>query len=421
VPIVPIVDNVPMVPAIVVLPPLPQPAQNDMDMDMMNDAAQLLANIGEVHGNPAAPAPIVVPNAPPLNLPVAPVAQPINKRKKKHYLLNIDARFKIIEYKMKGYTSKEIVHVFNANHKLPNQPDLGLKTIQTIIRTFQQKHRIDSTRVVPEAKCKLTEQQQIDVVSWLEHSATITNKQLVEKCEHEFGIRVSQSTIRRISIKHRLSYKQIVDIPIERNSASNKQARYDYVGWATGAGGIDIERTVWLDEAGFHTHMRRNRGRSRIGTKAIHHIQGGIRGANLTVIGAMHARLGVVHFSSHLGGTNTDKFVNFMQQLCNRLAGPHTIILDNASIHKHVDIIRVATTAGHTIRFLPPYSPFLNPIEEVWAQWKAIVRQNERTTEADLIKAVELAHTKITQQQCYRYYQHTTTFYHRCSAREDIL
>ncbi len=45
--------------------------------------------------------------------------------------------------------------------------------------------------------------------------------------------------------------------------------------------------------------------------------------------------------------------------------------MDNASFHKRQDIQEILKKAGHNILWLPPYSPDLNPIEEVWAWIKA--------------------------------------------------
>ena len=51
------------------------------------------------------------------------------------------------------------------------------------------------------------------------------------------------------------------------------------------------------------------------------------------------------------------------------------IIMDNASFHKRSDTQLAITQQGHTILFLPPYSPDFNPIEHTWAQVKAIRRK----------------------------------------------
>lgn len=53
------------------------------------------------------------------------------------------------------------------------------------------------------------------------------------------------------------------------------------------------------------------------------------------------------------------------------------IIMDNAAFHKKASTKQLIDNAGHTLEFLPPYSPDLNPIEHKWAQAKAIRRQHQ--------------------------------------------
>ena len=45
--------------------------------------------------------------------------------------------------------------------------------------------------------------------------------------------------------------------------------------------------------------------------------------------------------------------------------------MDNAAFHKRLETKKVLEDAGHSMIFLPPYSPDLNPIEKKWAQAKA--------------------------------------------------
>jgi len=53
------------------------------------------------------------------------------------------------------------------------------------------------------------------------------------------------------------------------------------------------------------------------------------------------------------------------------------VVLDNAAFHKRQDIQNIIRKAGHTLEYLPPYSPDLNPVERKWAQAKNI-RKKER-------------------------------------------
>ena len=52
-------------------------------------------------------------------------------------------------------------------------------------------------------------------------------------------------------------------------------------------------------------------------------------------------------------------------------------MMDNASIH-HVDrVVRSIPNTGALIRFLPPYSPDYNPLEESFSKVKSFIRANE--------------------------------------------
>jgi transposase len=53
------------------------------------------------------------------------------------------------------------------------------------------------------------------------------------------------------------------------------------------------------------------------------------------------------------------------------------LVMDNATFHKRQDMKEAIKNAGHTLQYLPPYSPDLNPIENKWAQAKAIRKKNK--------------------------------------------
>ena len=85
------------------------------------------------------------------------------------------------------------------------------------------------------------------------------------------------------------------------------------------------------------------------------------------------------------GSVNGERFQEFIETTIFPVlqpfnwVNPHSVvILDNASIH-HVqgviDLIEIQ--AGAKLIFLPPYSPDLNPIEEVFSQVKSIMKQND--------------------------------------------
>ncbi len=56
----------------------------------------------------------------------------------------------------------------------------------------------------------------------------------------------------------------------------------------------------------------------------------------------------------------------FKQELIPKLPPQSIIVIDNATFHKGSDMKEAVENAGHTLLYLPPYSPDLNPIENKW-------------------------------------------------------
>ena len=65
----------------------------------------------------------------------------------------------------------------------------------------------------------------------------------------------------------------------------------------------------------------------------------------------------------------------FEQLLLPTLPRNTVIVMDNASFHRKSRLTSIAERAGHTLLFLPPYSPELNPIENFWAWLKRYLRK----------------------------------------------
>jgi len=67
------------------------------------------------------------------------------------------------------------------------------------------------------------------------------------------------------------------------------------------------------------------------------------------------------------------------------------VILDNLSPHKNSETIRLIEQAGAGVRFLPAYSPDLNPIEKMWSKLKEALRSAKARTPATLNDAIARA------------------------------
>jgi len=84
------------------------------------------------------------------------------------------------------------------------------------------------------------------------------------------------------------------------------------------------------------------------------------------------------------GPINGDRFIAYVEQfLIPTLAPGDIVIMDNLGSHKRQAVRSAIRAAGAKLFFLPPYSPDLNPIEQVFAKLKALLRKaQERSVEA---------------------------------------
>ena len=84
------------------------------------------------------------------------------------------------------------------------------------------------------------------------------------------------------------------------------------------------------------------------------------------------------------GPINGEAFVAYVEHvLAPTLTPGDIVVMDNLGSHKSSKVRRLIRTAGARLIFLPPYSPDLNPIEQVFAKLKTLLRKSEeRTVEA---------------------------------------
>ena len=80
------------------------------------------------------------------------------------------------------------------------------------------------------------------------------------------------------------------------------------------------------------------------------------------------------------------------------------VIMDNLSVHKGVAIRGAIQAAGAELRFLPPYSPDFNPIEQAFAKLKALMRKAAARTKEALWNKVGEILGAFTPDECKNYF-----------------
>lgn len=171
------------------------------------------------------------------------------------------------------------------------------------------------------------------------------------------------------------------------------------VAWREGQGGLNVERLVFIDETWAATNMTRVHGRAKKGARLSPPIPHG-HWKTTTFIGALQCdRLTAPMVVD--GAVNGDFFRAYVEQILIPTLKPGDIVvMDNLQSHK-VEGVRAATeAAGAELRFLPPYSPDLNPIEQAFAKLKTLLRKAEARTVGALWNAIGQMVDRITAQDC---------------------
>jgi transposase len=128
--------------------------------------------------------------------------------------------------------------------------------------------------------------------------------------------------------------------------------------------------------------MTRLRGRAPRGERVVDSVPHG-HWQTTTLIAALGIE-GVRCSAVVDGAVNGDVFAAFVEQvLVPALRRGDVVVMDNLSSHKGVRVRELIEGAGAEARFLPPYSPDLNPIENVFSKIKQLLRGlAHRTREA---------------------------------------
>jgi len=135
-----------------------------------------------------------------------------------------------------------------------------------------------------------------------------------------------------------------------------------------------VEKLVFIDETWTSTSMTRRYGRAPRGKRCLDSAPHG-HWETTTFVGALRRNRLTAPMVTD-GPMDGEMFLAYVRQfLCPTLQPGDTVILDNLSSHKVAGVEQAIIATGAGVRFLPPYSPDLNPIEKFFSKLKARLRQ----------------------------------------------
>jgi transposase len=176
----------------------------------------------------------------------------------------------------------------------------------------------------------------------------------------------------------------------------------------TGVGGIAPERLVFLDACGVLTGMARLYGRGPRGERARAAVPHG-PWTRLSVLGAL-GHEGVLAAMSVEGAASGAVCHAYLERVLlpelRRTKPDAVLVMDNLGAHKTPEVRKLLDGSGFPYRYLPSYSPDLNPIEPAWAQVKAELRRVAARDEGALHRALGPALDRVSAANARAYFRH---------------
>ena len=166
----------------------------------------------------------------------------------------------------------------------------------------------------------------------------------------------------------------------------------------------------------------------------LHVLNSSLSSANFTVVFAISINRGLIKNDLFQGGMTADRFIQFVEALSadNAHVNPLVIVFDNAPCHRRV-FRSGHLQPGHSLKALPPYSPFLNPVEHAFSAYKAHLKRELEERRPHLMAEshdsrmtilAELggqAVVAITPEHSRNWFRHTQRKLTACIQKEDIL
>src|SRR5260221_4184011 len=173
--------------------------------------------------------------------------------------------------------------------------------------------------------------------------------------------------------------------------------------WKDDQKSLDPAKLVFSDEPGTNTKMARLYGRSKHGQRVIGRVPWG-HWKTVTVVAGLRQDAITAPFVIDCA-MNGAIFVEYIRQcLVPTLEPGDIVIMDNRPTHKVCDVRETIEAAGAELRYLPPYSPDLNPIEQSFAKLKAHLRKALERTVPGLYDRIAKALELFAKTECRNYF-----------------
>ena len=166
---------------------------------------------------------------------------------------------------------------------------------------------------------------------------------------------------------------------------------------------IDPERLVFIDETWTKTNMAPLRGWAPRGARLIAKVPHGHWNTTTFLAALRHDRIDAPWLLE--GPIDGESFRTYVEQvLVPTLRPGDIVVMDNLGSHKGKAVRQLIRSAGAKLLFLPKYSPDMNPIEQVFAKLKHLLRKAAARTAETVCTAISAILRAFTPEECANYF-----------------
>lgn len=285
-------------------------------------------------------------------------------------------------------------------------------TVQRTVALFNSTESVHK-RPYPKnrASRKLTTIVQLFILDIVLRKPGIYLHEIQKEIRKFLLLEVSLPTLCTFLHKSGFTHKKLHTVALQQNEMLREQFSSEVSVYTT-------DMFVYVDESGFDKRNKWRKYGYSIRGKLANNCVSFARGERISAIACMSSS-GLLDVKTIHGTANGEVFYKFVQTHLlphlmpyNGINRHSVVVLDNCSIHHVLNVVKSITEVGAHVLFLPPYSPDLNPIEELFSKVKTTLKSSEvkmlNTTDFETLLLYSF--TSITEEDCIRWINHCAIY-----------
>jgi hypothetical protein len=289
--------------------------------------------------------------------------------------------------------------------------EIPKQTAQRIYKRYLGFEGFAAKPRVGDKRSLLTQEHLEFIQEIIDDDSAITPSAIQEQLHAVTGLNVGITTIHDAIAGFNYTFKRLTIRASVSLTAERIEERRNYSQWHCRQI-IAHRNMVYVDEVGFQVSSRVSSGRSKAGTRACTTVPT-VRSRNISVMAAItkygRYKLNLCYKLNQLvsnsfyyrilcfqildGNGNAEHFRQFLHQIRDSCE-------EHVGFHKTPIVVEEHPILDLEQAFLPTYSPFFNPIENMFSQWKNYVRRQRSEDEVQLRATINNVRNIVTVEDC---------------------